>query len=182
MHLRQGLKWTLLLTMSLILVMNVSCQKKTVAVEMAADSTAREDRTGSYVTGSTDDREDTLNSAAVDDHNEPEFVLKENIFFEFDKATLTPEARETLIDNGKWLRMNADVVLTIEGHCDERGTNGYNLALGDRRAENVKTFLIDLGVDDSRITTISYGEERPLDRGHGETAWAKNRRAHFLIR
>ena len=182
MHIRQGLKWTLLLTMSLILVMNVSCQKKTVAIEKGMDSTTREDRTELYSTGSTDDREDTMYSAAVGDSDESELVLKEDIFFEFDKATLTPKARNTLIDNGKWLRMNADVVVTIEGHCDERGTNGYNLALGDRRAENVKTFLIDLGVDDSRLKTISYGEERPLDRGHGEAAWTKNRRAHFLIR
>lgn len=182
MHIRHGLKWTLLLTMSLILVMNVSCQKKTVAVEKGMDSAAPKDHTESYASGTTGAREDSLYSAAVDDSDEPELVLKENIFFEFDEATLTTKARQILIDNGKWLRKNADVVVTIEGHCDERGTNGYNLALGDRRAENVKTFLIDLGLDDSRIKTISYGEERPFDRGHGEVAWAKNRRAHFLIR
>jgi len=87
-----------------------------------------------------------------------------------------------LTKNGKWLRINADVAITIEGHCDERGTNGYNLALGDRRAENVKTFLVDLGIGRTRLTTLSYGEEQPLDRGHDESAWAKNRRAHFLIR
>ncbi|MBW2584058.1 MAG: peptidoglycan-associated lipoprotein Pal, partial [Deltaproteobacteria bacterium] len=111
-----------------------------------------------------------------------DIVLQENIFFEFDKATLTPEASETLTKNGLWLRTNSDVAITIEGHCDERGTNGYNLALGDRRAESVKMFLADLGIDQSRLTTISYGEERPLDRGHGEAVWASNRRAHFLIR
>jgi peptidoglycan-associated lipoprotein len=73
-------------------------------------------------------------------------------------------------------------VITIEGHCDERGTNEYNLALGDRRAESVKTFLTDLGVDRSRLTTVSFGEERPFVRGQGEAVWAQNRRAHFLIR
>jgi len=77
---------------------------------------------------------------------------------------------------------SCDVTITIEGHCDERGTNGYNLALGERRAESVKTFLADLGLEQSRLETISYGEERPLDRGHGEADWARNRRAHFLIR
>lgn len=81
-----------------------------------------------------------------------------------------------------WLRSNFDVAITIEGHCDERGTNAYNLALGERRAESVKTFLAGLGIDQSRLATISYGEERPLDPGHGETSWSRNRRAHFSIR
>jgi peptidoglycan-associated lipoprotein len=71
--------------------------------------------------------------------------------------------------------------VTIEGHCDERGTNEYNLALGDRRAESAKSFLIDLGIDSSRLTTISYGEERPVDPRNMEEAWAKNRRDHFVV-
>jgi peptidoglycan-associated lipoprotein len=86
-----------------------------------------------------------------------------------------------LISNGEWLRINPDIEIIIEGHCDERGTNEYNLALGDRRAESVKVFLLDLGINNSRLKTISYGEERPADSEHTETAWAKNRRAHFLI-
>ena len=77
--------------------------------------------------------------------------------------------------------MHPGVTVTIEGHCDERGTNEYNLALGDRRAESAKRFLTDLGISATRLTTVSYGEERPVDPRHNEEAWAKNRRAHFVI-
>lgn len=170
------------LLVSLLLVLTVSCQKKTVAVESGSHSTAQD---AGYDTSTADQSnvaEKTLDSSSASAMGDSEIVLQENIFFEFDRATLTPEARETLTKNGKWLRINSDVAITIEGHCDERGTNGYNLALGDRRAENVKIFLVDLGIDQSRLTTLSYGEEQPLDRGHDESAWAKNRRAHFLIR
>jgi peptidoglycan-associated lipoprotein len=164
------------LLVSLLLMLTVSCQKKNVAVESGSSSTAQD---AGYDTSTADQ---TLDSSSASARGDSEIVLQENIFFEFDRATLTPEARETLTKNGKWLRINADVAITIEGHCDERGTNGYNLALGDRRAENVKMFLVDLGIDRTRLTTLSYGEEQPLDRGHDESAWAKNRRAHFLIR
>ena len=83
--------------------------------------------------------------------------------------------------NAPWLRANPTATVTIEGHCDNRGTNEYNLALGDRRAYSAKIFLIDLGIAESRMQTISYGEERPLDPGENEDAWTKNRRAHFVI-
>ena len=76
---------------------------------------------------------------------------------------------------------NTNVSVIIEGHCDERGTNEYNMALGDRRASSAKSFLVDLGVESRRLTTISYGEEKPIDPAHNEAAWAKNRRAHFVI-
>ena len=80
-----------------------------------------------------------------------------------------------------WLRANTNVTVTIEGHCDERGTNEYNLALGDRRADSAKAFLVDLGIAASRLTTISYGEERPLCLQKNEECWSKNRRGHFVI-
>jgi peptidoglycan-associated lipoprotein len=156
-----------ILLMSLTLGLTVSCQKKTLATDNQKDSTAQTDW---YDTSPTQAGGNFL------------MVLEENIFFEYDKATLTAEGIETLATNGQWLKQNSDVVITIEGHCDERGTNGYNLALGDRRAETVKTFLVDLGIDRLRLATVSYGEERPLDRGKSEVAWARNRRAHFLIR
>jgi peptidoglycan-associated lipoprotein len=162
------------LVMSLILGFSVSCQKKTVAAEGGSNPTVQED-------GHVDTTADTP-APATGSATRSNVVLQENIFFEFDKAILTPEAREALTKNGAWLRINADVAITIEGHCDERGTNEYNLALGDRRAENVKTFLVDLGIDRSRLTTISFGEERPLVRGEGEAFWAQNRRARFQIR
>jgi len=107
--------------------------------------------------------------------------LNEDIHFEFDSSSLTPDAQEILKEKAEWLRNNPDAKSTIEGHCDERGTNEYNLALGDRRASSAKTFLVDLGIKASRLTTISYGEERPVDPGQNEEAWAKNRRCHFAL-
>ncbi len=106
---------------------------------------------------------------------------KDDVYFEYDKAVLLPEARDNLRNKAKWLTANPDISVVIEGHCDERGSNDYNMALGDRRAGSVKTFLVDLGIASQRLTTISYGEEKPLDPGHDEEAWAKNRRAHFVI-
>jgi len=111
----------------------------------------------------------------------PDVVMQEDIYFDFDKSTLTPAAQDNLLRKAEWLRENPDATVTIEGHCDERGTNEYNLALGDRRAESAKAFLVDLGIDPMRLTTISYGEERPVDPRHTEEAWAKNRRDHFVV-
>ena len=105
----------------------------------------------------------------------------EDIHFEFDKSRLLPEAQDILRDKAQFLMANPDALVIIEGHCDERGTNEYNMALGDRRASSAKSFLVDLGIAGQRLTTISYGEEKPLDPGHSEEAWAKNRRAHFVI-
>jgi peptidoglycan-associated lipoprotein len=105
----------------------------------------------------------------------------EDIHFEFDSIRLTPIAQEILTQKAAWLRANPGAQVTIEGHCDSRGTNEYNLALGEGRAQSAKAFLVDLGIDPSRLTTISYGEERPIDRTQTEEAWAKNRRAHFVI-
>jgi peptidoglycan-associated lipoprotein len=111
----------------------------------------------------------------------PDAVMQEDIYFEFDKSTLTPAAQDNLMRKAEWLRENPDTMVTIGGHCDDRGTNEYNLALGDRRAESAKAFLVDLGIDASRLTTISYGEERPVDPRNNEEAWAKNRRDHFVV-
>ena len=107
--------------------------------------------------------------------------INENIHFDFDKYNLLPLAQKILKRKADWLWNNPDVSVIIEGHCDERGTNEYNLALGDRRAESAKAYLINLGIAGSRLITISYGEERPVDPAHNEVAWAKNRRAHFTI-
>ncbi len=107
--------------------------------------------------------------------------LSEDIYFEFDKSTLDSMSQDILSRKADWMRDNPDVVVSLEGHCDERGTNEYNLALGERRADSAKSFLVDLGIEAYRISTVSYGEERPVDTGHNEEAWAKNRRAHCLI-
>jgi peptidoglycan-associated lipoprotein len=105
----------------------------------------------------------------------------EDVYFEFDSIRLSPEAQEILNQKAAWLRANPTAKITIEGHCDNRGTTEYNLALGEGRAQSVKAFLVDLGIDSSRLNTISYGEERPIDRAQTEEGWARNRRAHFVI-
>ena len=163
-----------------VLVLTVSCQKKSVAVQNEPVATAIEEDTvepaEEEIVASPADVQESESEKRV------EVVLQENVYFEFDKSFLTEAARESLLKNGEWLRLNSDVAITIEGHCDERGTNDYNLALGDRRAESVKAFLIDLGIDASRMGTITYGEERPAVPGHNEAAYSKNRRAYFLIK
>jgi peptidoglycan-associated lipoprotein len=105
----------------------------------------------------------------------------EKIYFDFDKSDLKAEAQVILKKKADWLRENPAYSLRIEGNCDERGTNEYNLALGDRRANAAKKFLVALGIDEARIITISYGEERPADPAHNEEAWAKNRRDEFKL-
>ena len=107
-------------------------------------------------------------------------VLK-TVYFEFDKSDLTDQTRAVLRANADWLTEHAKYNIVIEGHCDERGTIEYNLALGQRRAQAVRDYLASLGVASSRARTVSYGEERPADYGHTEGAWAKNRRAEFVI-
>lgn len=104
-----------------------------------------------------------------------------DIYFAFDRYDLTEESRMTLTENAKVLVAHPNLIIQIEGHCDERGSNEYNLALGERRAVSAKLYLIKLGVKGNRLSTISYGEEMPLDPRHTEEAWAKNRRCHFVI-
>jgi peptidoglycan-associated lipoprotein len=104
------------------------------------------------------------------------------IHFDFDKSEIRPDAARILDGNIDWLKSNPRAAVLIEGHCDERGTNEYNLALGDRRAKATMNYLTARGVPAGRITTISYGEERPECTAHGEACWAKNRRAHFLAK
>jgi len=105
----------------------------------------------------------------------------QDINFDFDKYDLRPDARTILDRKVAFLNQNGSVRVQIEGHCDERGTNAYNLALGERRANAAKQYVTTAGVNAARLSTISYGEERPLDPGHNEAAWARNRRAHFVI-
>lgn len=105
------------------------------------------------------------------------------VFFEYDSAEVSDEAKLTLDSNIRWLLRpeNLALHLTIEGHCDERGTEEYNLALGDKRAQTVRAHLVQNGINSSRITTVSLGEESPFDPGHTEEAWTLNRRAHFVL-
>ena len=104
-----------------------------------------------------------------------------DIRFEYDSAALTDEARSTLEKHALWLQGRRSARVTVEGHCDERGTVEYNLALGEQRARAARDYLTSLGVAAERLRVVSYGKERPLDAGGGEAAWARNRRAHFAV-
>jgi peptidoglycan-associated lipoprotein len=104
-----------------------------------------------------------------------------DVFFDFDKYDIRPTDAKVLDTNAAWLKTNDNLVL-IEGHCDERGTNEYNLALGERRAKATMNYLVGQGVQANRITIISYGKERPTCSEHSEACWAKNRRSHFLVK
>ncbi|NTW51814.1 MAG: peptidoglycan-associated lipoprotein Pal [Chlorobiaceae bacterium] len=105
-----------------------------------------------------------------------------DVFYDFDSSALSPEAQDQLKQNAVWFQRNSVPAVIVEGHCDERGTDEYNIALGERRAVAAKEYLVNLGVGNGRITAVSFGEERPFDPGHNEEAWAKNRRAHFLTK
>ena len=105
----------------------------------------------------------------------------QTVYFEFDKYSLTQRTQSTLEVNAEWLNSNPDVLVQIEGHCDERGTLEYNQVLGENRSISVKKYLVTLGIDPDRLYTISYGETMPADLGHNEDAWANNRRAQFKI-
>lgn len=105
-----------------------------------------------------------------------------DVFFDYDKYNLRADARSTLESNAQFLLADPSIGLTLEGHCDERGTVEYNLALGERRAQSVKDYLVEFGIDPSRLMTVSYGEERPFALGHNESSWSQNRRVHFVKR
>lgn len=111
---------------------------------------------------------------------EPAVMLRD-VFFAFDQYDLDTEARAVLADNNRSLR-DSNVRILVEGHCDERGTTQYNLALGEKRAQAAKGYLVSLGIDAGRIDVVSYGKERPFVMGHDESAWSQNRRAHFVVR
>lgn len=110
----------------------------------------------------------------------PELALKD-IYFDFDQSAIREDSKKQLNENIEWLRKNPAAKVTIEGHCDERGSSEYNLALGDRRARATRDYLIAAGVEANRISSISFGKERPFAPGHDESAWQLNRRAHFTL-
>jgi peptidoglycan-associated lipoprotein len=174
-----------------VLVLTVSCAKKSVRTETATTTQPTDDEALMQAKQAAEQEEAARSleekERMADEAAQREMMaarnlfLNEDIYFEFDSSALLFMAQEVLKQKAQWMRDNPNVSVVIEGHCDERGTNEYNLALGDRRANSAKAFLVDLGIREYRLTTISYGEERPVDTGHNEEAWAKNRRAHFVI-
>jgi peptidoglycan-associated lipoprotein len=194
---RKSRAWILgALLLAMLLVLGVSCAKKTVtmeaepmeeerAVEDAAAQQAAQDaaaaREAKLAKMSEAERQREEAAMMAEEARMRAFV-EENIHFDFDKYVLTPKAMMILDEKSAYLREHPEVRVLIEGHCDERGTNEYNLALGDRRANSAKNYLVKSGVAESRITTISYGEEQPLCMEHAESCWWKNRRAQFQVR
>jgi peptidoglycan-associated lipoprotein len=124
-------------------------------------------------------RDDGINSASLDDLNRNS-PLKP-VFYELDKSDVSPAGQKVLDENATLLKRYASWAITIEGHCDERGTAEYNLALGERRAVAARAYLVAQGISADRLRIVSYGKEFPFDPGHDESAFAKNRRAHFVI-
>lgn len=174
------------------LLFTASCAKKavkedTMAAQQAEDEAAMSAREAAEKARQEElarqqaIEEERLSEKARLEQEARDMFVNEDIYFEFDSSTLTPEAQLVLKKKAEWLQNNPEATSTIEGHCDERGTSEYNLALGDRRATSAKNFLVDLGISASRLTTISYGEERPVALGQNEEAWAQNRRCHFII-
>jgi peptidoglycan-associated lipoprotein len=124
-------------------------------------------------------QEDRISSASLDDLNRNSPLNP--AFFDYDSSELNSEAQQVLNKNAALLKQYPNWTVTIEGHCDERGTAEYNLALGERRAVAARAYLVSLGISADRLRTVSYGKEFPFDPGHDDAAYAKNRRAHFVI-
>jgi len=182
--------------LAMLLALGVSCAKKQVTMEtqeMAADEGAAqqmaEDEAARREAEEARMREQRARearqrqeAASMSEEARKAAFEDENIHFDFDKYVLTPQAMMILDDKAAYLREHPGVRVLVEGHCDDRGSNEYNLALGDRRANSAKNYLVKSGVVESRITTISYGEEQPLCMQQAESCWSRNRRGHFSVR
>jgi peptidoglycan-associated lipoprotein len=167
------------------MLLTASCAKKVVQPEPVAVSEpevreAQEEPVAEAEQAPGPEEERLWEDVAAREAAERAF-LEENVHFAFDSFLLSDQARQTLRGKADYLRANPDIAVTVEGHCDDRGTDAYNMALGERRAESVTMFLANLGIDTNRLNTVSYGEERPIAMEHGEASWARNRRAQFVI-
>lgn len=169
---KKRIQWGVILV-ALLIVAAAGCSKKPPAGEIVAPPER------SAQTTPTPSR-DASSSADSDASRDVRFAI-EDVFFEYDKHNLTQAGRDALAKNADYLMKNPDAKFLIEGHCDERGTREYNLALGARRAAAVRDYLASLGVANTRMETVSYGKERPLDPRSNEEAWSVNRNGHTQI-
>lgn len=180
---------SILIPTGLALMFLLACSKPIVSSGPSTADESEARRMGAAGVGETGDiAEETLGEAEGRSFLSPEQAAQarkafenQDIYFDYDSALLTPQARGILREKAQYMKDTPATRVIIEGHCDERGTNEYNLALGEQRAKMTMEFLVALGVPASRIKTVSFGEERPVDRASTEEAWAKNRRAHFVI-
>ena len=183
------------LMLAMLLVLSVSCAKKKVTMEaeptqemtaeqMEAQQAAQEAAAAreAQMAQKGEAEQQREEAAMMAEEARMRAFVEENIHFDFDKYDLKPKAMMILDEKATYLREHPEVRVLIEGHCDDRGTNEYNLALGDRRANSAKNYLVRSGVAESRITTISYGEEQPLCMEQTESCWWRNRRDQFQIR
>ena len=158
---------------------------------LAACSTTPKDTADSSGSGSTSTSSDvsssseteSTESASIEPGSQEDLIVNvgDRVFFNYDSAELDTDAQELLQDQVAWLKQYSNVSVIIEGHCDERGTREYNLALGEKRAQSVKNYLISLGISADRVSTISYGKERPAVVGSNDGAWAQNRRSVTIV-
>jgi len=164
---------------------DAAAREKALREQALRDQEAREAAERAAREAADKAAKDAADSAKKEAAAKAAAILKElqiaDINFDYDKYNLKPEAQEILKKGAPAYLKYRDYKLVVEGHCDERGTAEYNLALGEKRATEAAKYLSDLGIEKDRIKTISYGKEMPMDKGHDETAWAKNRRAHFVI-
>ena len=164
-----------------VVFFSISCTKKLVQTEPSQTTPSEISESSSSTVNEAEQtiqpQEDRLRAEEAAREAAGAAFVNEIIHFSFDSALLSDQAQQILNDKADYLRTNSGVTVTVEGHCDERGTDAYNIALGERRAESVKNFLVDLGISANRLNTVSYGEERPLAMGRNESSWAKNRRA-----
>ena len=173
-----GRRLTLLTVTALALGLAVGCSRKQPP---ATDDRGRVEPPPATDTSGDDDAARRAEEEARMARERAYGSIQDMIFFDFDRSDLREEARQTLQQKAEALRQFPDIRIRIEGHADERGTVEYNLALGERRADAARAYLVDLGIDPDRMTTISYGEERPQMEGHNEAAWSQNRRDEFVI-
>lgn len=141
------------------------------------------DSSGSGSSSSSDSVESVDSTSPIEPGSQEDLIVNvgDRVFFNYDSSELDSDAQELLQDQVAWLKQYSDVSVIVEGHCDERGTREYNLALGEKRAQAVKNYLLSLGISSDRLSTISYGKERPAVVGSNDGAWAQNRRSVTLI-
>ncbi|MFO7554941.1 MAG: peptidoglycan-associated lipoprotein Pal [Desulfobacterales bacterium] len=161
------------------MLFTVSCSKKVMQTEPVSTTRPEVQKASDDQAGRL--QEDRLRAEAAAREAARTAFVNENIHFAFDSFVLSDQAQRILNSKADYLHTNSGVTVTVEGHCDDRGTETYNIALGERRAESVKKFLVDLGVSANQLNTVSYGEERPIAMGQDEVSWAKNRRAQLVI-
>jgi len=195
MRFGNALKWSVLV-LAAAMLFSMGCAKKETV--KSTDSSAQDAAAGKSpsqpgivsesvkpgdAAGSTaDSRLAAAEAAAGKAVTEETASIFEDIRFDFDKSAVREDAKPILAKVAAYMKKNSGAKLQIEGHCDERGTAEYNMALGDRRADSARKYLVSLGIPAGALSVISFGEVKPLDPGHNEEAWAKNRRAHFILR